>query len=730
MTRLTPVAAAAFLCLTACPSGDGPGESICPDGQVLDAPDDGDDLGCVPAACGEGVWGSQPPPSDAVHVAPWGEDPDDGGDGSAEKPLKRLRDGMAFARDAGGVEVIASAGTYRENLQSEEADTGVVLAGRCALLSIIDGTNDELLPTHRANGGEFTMRDMTLTGGELGLRVRGGVAGNRTTVFVGTGLIIEENIRSGIFVTDPDASLDLRDSIVRNTLSAPDGSRGRGAVVQEQGSMFGSGLLFEGNRDYGLFAVMPGTRVELVDSVVRGTLARPDGEYGHGIAVGGAEFVGSGLLIQGNREVGLFIADGSTVRLEDSEVTDTLPGPLGVGGHGINAQGGSFWGSGLLVARNLAAGLLVDGGQVELHRSTFRDTRAEEATSWKGRGIFVQAGSLVADTLLLENNTQIGLLVAGADSSAELSDSIIRGTRPAADARFGRGIEVAGGGTFLGRDLLVQDNVEAGLVLREGAAELLGGRITGTQAGLTSQGGGVMVNFGTMRLGGGIAIEDNDTAGVFVGDGTALIEDAHIIGNTFAGVIAAGEVLLRMAGSSISGTRPDPGLGGGVGVFVDGAYASAQIDIELDGVSFSDLPGPAMYLMGGERIVMRDCEVTSSGTWPSLPGGVLGFEGVTTWDEADGGSGLLLEGNRFVELPADAIVLAGGQGTLAPTSAGGDNSFVGVGGAALFAQCTDGSAGAEVLDGSGADGSCRSTPRPLGPPLFFYLRLIESDVVD
>lgn len=173
-----------------------------------------------------------------------------------------------------------------------------------------------------------------------------------------------------------------------------------------------------------------------------------------------------------------------------------------------------------------------------------------------------------------------------------------------------------------------------------------------------------------------------------------------------------------------------PSEGGGVGVF--SWDVAGPSDVEVKDVAFSGLAGPALYLRGAGRYVMRGCDVQDAGTWPWLPGGVLAMEGVEPWHDPDGAghlTGLLLEGNSFGEQPGDAILLDGSSGTLASDPGTGlPNTFEDLQGEPLIWQACGGVPAPEVLDGSLAVPSCASPPRSLGPPLVYdpYLFDVEA----
>lgn len=149
---------------------------------------------------------------------------------------------------------------------------------------------------------------------------------------------------AGLQVAQADSVISAVRVTVRSTLPNAGGTRGRGANASFGGTLSSLGSAFVDNQQVGLFAYQ--SRMELIDTVVLGTRADPDGSFGNGVealtdgsilfirgaiegnAGMGAVFAeGAGLLDQARvarHPVGLHAQDGSTV-----EEVDRPPQSLG-----------------------------------------------------------------------------------------------------------------------------------------------------------------------------------------------------------------------------------------------------------------------------------------------------------------------------------------------------------------------------------------------------------------
>ena len=567
-----------------------------------------------------------------------------------------------------------------------------------------------------------------------------GIAVHDGASLIAWGLLLEGNHDLGLFAEDAGTTVDLQDATVRDTQPLPDGTSGRGVGVQDGASLVARGLLLDGNHDVGLFAYGAGTTVDLEDAMILDTQPLADGTRGRGISVqDGASLVARGLLLDGNHDVGLLVMDaGTTVDLEDATIRDTQPLPDGTNGRGISVQdGASLVARGLLLEGNHEVGLRASdaGATVDLEDATVRDTQPRPDGIF-GRGINVQAGaSLVARGLLLEGNHDVGLFATDVGTSVDLEHATIRDTQPLPDGTFGCGIAVQEGVSLVARGLLLERNHGVGLVaINAGTSvDLEGARIAGTRTPANNAGGfGVIVQMDASVTALGLQIDDNEGPGLYVvGGGTLVAWDATLDRNGFAAaVVMRGRLALH--GGTVLGSVFHSSEAGGTGIFAWGV--DGPPDVEVEGVSFTDLPGPALYARGPGRYVMRGCSVQDTGTWPWQPGSVFAVEGVEPWHEVGNTgyfTGLLLEGNTFADLNSDAILLDSSSLTLhLHPETGEPNTFGDLEGEPLIWQrCADVSA-PETLDGSVPAPSCLPEPRTLGPLLEYRLWLWETEPLE
>jgi hypothetical protein len=151
-------------------------------------------------------------------------------------------------------------------------------------------------------------------------------------------LLVHDNREVGVYVFESEVVFD--DSVVRGTRElASDGTRGGGFSVQDGSRLVASRLLVDDNRDIGV-AVLA-SEVVVMDAIVRGTGERAsDGKSGRGLIIqDGSRLDASRLLVDDNRQVGVFAVLGSEVAVTDVVVRGTRPEEGdGRRGYGVLAQ--------------------------------------------------------------------------------------------------------------------------------------------------------------------------------------------------------------------------------------------------------------------------------------------------------------------------------------------------------------------------------------------------------
>jgi hypothetical protein len=626
-----------------------------------------------------------------------------------------------------------------------------------------------------------TLRDLRLTGSEtVGLAifdegavvtlervVVDGIRGNASGQF-GVGIDVERgatvDLRSvrieqtegiGLFFTDPgttvtgdgvvvegvggmglqlqsSASFDVDSLRVADTVPtavAP----GVGIQVVAASRLVARGLELDGNVLVGLLISDSGSEVELSDSVVRRTLRPESGSGGQGIALrDGAQLVATDLLLEENEEAGLVLVDaGTRGSLVRPRVIGSGAGPLALPAHAVAVYNGAAleatdlviedsWGTGL-VGAGPGALVTLDGGEI---RSTSATDEGEA-----GHGVHLQSGAtLIADGLLVEQNTRVSVGAMGVGTRVELTDCEVRGTRSSVGGYAGRGIGVEGGAALVALRVDVVDSRQLGVGLSGvgTTGELTDCRISATRPAIEPGGGmGLVVEAGAEVLATRLEATGNEGPGAVAQSGGRLeLIDAVLDDNAFAGAVALDAGWLRMQGGTVGSVRSSSEWGGGVGLFSWDVEAASTIEVE--GVAFSDLPGPGLYLRGAGSYRVTGSSFVDSGGW-SMPGGIFACEGVGRWAEAAGdepSSGLLVEQSSFSALGADGILLDDASVTLS------GNQFDGLEGLDLYAQrCED--AQPPLVDGAdAAEPWCQASSRITAPRLEYVIYLQESGMAD
>lgn len=577
-----------------------------PDGDVAT---DSEDVVCVPEACGSGPWRED---SAAVAwVAPWG---DDEADGTAEAPFADLLRGLDAAAAQGGGTVQLAAGTWSGTLSLGSDHDDVVLEGRCPELTWLDG-GDADEPTVWVKGGTFTLRHLTITGGDRGLGVaRDGFGGMPHGVL--RDVVIDGSRRVGMLVTGSEVQADLRDVTIRNSQPLPDGSQGRGIELNGGAQVFAEGLVVEGCHQVGIFLGQPETRIELERSVVRGTL--PDGLSGasDGISMqDGGELFARDLRLEDNRGSGISVSGGGTAELQDTLVIGTVPSDLIDTGAAVNVgTGGHLVARGLRIEDTQGVGIFADsaGASVVLEGVEIIDVRPRSDGS-AGEGAAIQDGvSLIATDLRIERTHDVGIVVRDAGTTADLLGLLVQDVIPSGGNVYGQGLTVLDGAVLTGVDLELIGTPEAGILVKDGAS----------------------VSVSNVRI--------HDNGGPeLCGTGIAL---AHEVQFTASDV-----VIERFCG---------------IGVKVEGPASLA----ELSDVRISDLINPdtepdalGLLVYGEGHLIAQDVLVERAGRGGMLvwgPGNTVDLERVVFRDTDPTASGglLLVRGGRGIEVNGGSLV--------------------------------------------------------------------------
>jgi len=277
-----------------------------------------------------------------------------------------------------------------------------------------------------------------------------------------TSCLVDANRETGIVVNDSDAT--IASSIVRGTQpQASDSTNGSGITVRNEptnpstgGTLALVSSIVEDSRSFGVLVV--GSEATIESSIVRATqLQASDGTLGNGILVqhdpeSGRRSTASiaGSVVDQSREAGLFVLN-SDVKVDATRVSGTVPGASPTFGDGIlvlddRVGGGraSLVLTSSLVEDNTSVGVVGAGADVTVEGTVVRGTRANAMGIGRGIGIEMDPETKAAThgtirASLVEDNFEIGIGVLAAD--ATIDGTLVRGTkaRPT-DGALGDGI--------------------------------------------------------------------------------------------------------------------------------------------------------------------------------------------------------------------------------------------------------------------------------------------------
>jgi hypothetical protein len=218
---------------------------------------------------------------------------------------------------------------------------------------------------------------------------------------------------------------------------------------------------------------------------------------------------------------------------------------------------------GSLLERNTDVGIAVFGSELTLTASVIRDTRPTAAGKGSGLNVDVpptgtMGSKATVESSLFERNTEVGIFVFG--SELTLTASVIRDTRPSADGKLGRGLDIEQDPTTKAvskatiQASLFEGNIETGVDVFGSELTLESSVIRDTRARADGQ-------FGT---GLGVSVDVATKTG-----SKATVQSTLIEGNGDVGVGVFGSEVTVDA-SVVRGTRAsdvDGKFGDGLGAF-------------------------------------------------------------------------------------------------------------------------------------------------------------------
>lgn len=138
--------------------------------------------------------------------------------------------------------------------------------------------------------------------------------------------------------------------------------------------------------------------------------------------------------------------------------------------------------------------------------------------SGTGRGIEVRRGArLTAAKVVVANNVQGGILIRDAATVVDLADCVVRDTAPVSESAPGSGLQVQESGTLRAQRLAVVRNAGAGIAMNGAGsrAEVSASVVRDTlQVGTTPNGGGILVQGGATLSATEVVVSDNVGVGI------------------------------------------------------------------------------------------------------------------------------------------------------------------------------------------------------------------------
>ena len=255
-------------------------------------------------------------------------------------------------------------------------------AGERALLSVVgsrvEGNTEAGISANHA-GTVLEVRSCVVRDTRAGLRHGGyGLAALRAATLRATAVLVVGSSEAGVGA-GLGGSVEMAACRVRDTRTLSDGLAGIGLVAFEGGLLRTTGVAVESNIGQGVFVLQPGSRAELVASVVRDTRTRQFGEdrtMGRAFqAMLGASLRATGVLLAGNAEAGLSVSGSETrVTLEDTVISGVAPSGRGFGVGVIIVGGGQVDGTRLAIQNVHGGGVLLTSREDNLRaRATLRD---------------------------------------------------------------------------------------------------------------------------------------------------------------------------------------------------------------------------------------------------------------------------------------------------------------------------------------------------------------------
>lgn len=310
----------------------------------------------------------------------------------------------------------------------------------------------------------------------------------------GRRVVIADNAWLGVLVdglnADPDRSLpdlQLEDSVVRANRYNRDAGNGGGLTAQRGADVRLERTRATSNEGRGLMAI--GATLAVIDSVLEDTASLPQvvqpgrmvDQAQNILSQDGATVTVFGVLSRGGRGASGAVATsgGSELAIRDSvfEGPDRTDWPAERACL-VSELGGRIVAERVVLRRCLGIGAYVQSGgaSLTLTDSLVQGTRGLGAPGVPplGRGLSAfDTASMMLARVLIEDNAELGVVVAGVGTSALLSSVVIRNIRALPDRSFGQGLFAQESAIVEGRGVLISGTTTAGLYSTDRASVTL-----------------------------------------------------------------------------------------------------------------------------------------------------------------------------------------------------------------------------------------------------------------
>lgn len=409
-----------------------------------------------------------------------------------------------------GTTVSVAQGTYEETLVLTRA---ISIIGQCAQRVVITGSGAAAAGVWIQGGRGVRLQGLTFSGHDIGVEID-----QRSQVEL-QDLVLDGNRWIGLLVHQ-SSEVSLRTAAVRNTQSRANGSSGRGINIQSRARFSAEEVSVSNNREIGLYVSGAGTETNVAQVVVSDTMLSARNEHGVGILVSAGGKLGSeGLVTRRSQRIGLRVMDEdstATLRSFDSSEAQSGSGVDVLEGASLQIQGGRIW-------ANHGAGLVIRDGAALLLEDTLVSETTLPSTGSDTFAVLVVDGRATLKNAVVLSNEKFGVLVEGAEASAQVIESLITQTM----GDLAPAVSVIKGASAVIEGSTLKDNGGAGLLMdtSDGRASMVETIVQDTRPVIgTKTGGGIILNGGDFTMDRS-ALLNNYSLGLVVGrnDGSTAL---------------------------------------------------------------------------------------------------------------------------------------------------------------------------------------------------------------